>query len=202
VQDALNKTCKALFLSEELRARFLRIALDDDKVHYHFSSAMLRRDGNFLLGMKPCQHVKANCRGFTIDSAVFSATGFPIHFSVLKGNENNSDNYDRMVRYMFKHRFQRGLLNQALKGVTFCSDRGYWAAGLISDLLCYGATVFGTLRRSPVFPYTYEQKNLYKRECIDGKKGRSIFTAFTRWNLDMLKVMAWRSGTAVLFLWP
>ena len=80
VQDALNKDCRELFLTGEQK---LFITLDDDKVRFKFSTISVKNDKDYLCGMKGCQHVKSNRRGFTIDSAVSSATGFPLNFSVL-----------------------------------------------------------------------------------------------------------------------
>lgn len=199
LQDALNKTCRELFLSENYRPEKLRIALDDDKVHFHFATASVREDKDFLVGMKPCQHVEAKCRGFTIDSAVASATGFPYHFSVLKSNENNSDNYTRMIQFMFNHLF---LLEDPmpLLGATFCSDRGYWNALLMITLLGWGAYIFGTLKRDYWVPYTYDQKKVYGRELINPQFGRSCFQAFCRMGSYLVKVLAFRSGTGAVSL--
>ena len=85
----------------------------------------------------------------------------------------------------------------ALNGITFCSDRGYWKPSLILMLLALGAIVFGTLQRMEWVPFTYDQpmKKHDKRERIEKKFGRSIFIAFARCGLDMLKTLAWRSGT-------
>eukprot|EP00957_Ditylum_brightwellii_P005562 426576-Ditylum_brightwellii.AAC.1 len=77
------------------------------------ATAAMRKDGEYLVGMKLCQHIKANCRGFTIDSAVSSATGFPLHFSVLRQGESNTDNYKRMLQFMFSHLFSRGEIMHA-----------------------------------------------------------------------------------------
>ena len=59
------------------------IALDDDKVRFQYSTKTVKHDKDYLCGMKGYQHTKANCRGFTVDSAVSSTTGFPLNFSVL-----------------------------------------------------------------------------------------------------------------------
>eukprot|EP00956_Cyclotella_meneghiniana_P000695 scaffold739_cov66-Cyclotella_meneghiniana.AAC.3 len=198
IQDALNKSLKDLFLAEGegFRPNVMRIALDDDKVHFHMATSAMRKDGEYLLGMKACQHVKSNVRGFTIDSAVSSATGFPLHFSVLRQGESNTDNYQRMLESMFSHRISRGeTKHAALNGIIFCSDRGYWVAPLISHILGLAGTVFGTLKRTWWVPYTYDQKKPNGREVIQGKYGRSCFLAFSRWKRNMMKIMAWRSGT-------
>jgi len=196
IQDAINSTLSELFLAEGFRPDVMRIAVDDDKVHFNMKTASMREDGEYLFGMKLCQHIKSNCRGMTIDSAVSSATGYPLHFSVLRQGESNTDNYKRMLRSMFSHLFSRGeIMHEALNGIIFCSDRGYWTAPLIDLILSLGATVFGTLKRAFWVPYTYDQKNTNGREKIDGKYGRSLFLAYSRWDKYMMKVMAWRSGT-------
>ena len=199
VQEALNKMCRELFLSDEFRPSKMRIALDDDKVHLHFSTKSVRKDKHFLLGMKACQHVEANCRGFTIDSAVASASGFPYHFSVLKATESNTDNYKRMLMFMFNHIFTSGD-PIPLSGIIFCSDRGYWNVLLMLCLLSWGAYIFGTLKRAWWVPYTYDQKKLYGRESIDAKYGHSCFQAFCRMSNYLVKIMAFRSGTGAVSL--
>ena len=55
--------------------------------------------------------------------------------------------------------------------------------------------MFGTLKRAFWVAYTYNQKNTNGRETIEGKYGRSCFLAFAWWKMNLLKVMAWRSGT-------
>ena len=179
------------------------IALDDDKVRSQYSTKAVKHDKDYLCGMKGCQHTKANCRGFTVNSAVSSATGFPLNFSVLRQGENNTENYNRIVRFMFSHRFSVGAaMIQALNRITFCSDRGYWTAPLILLLLELGATIFGTLRRMEWVPFTYDQpvRGQDKRERIEKKYGRSVFQAFACWGRNMLKTMAWRSGTGSVSL--
>ena len=169
------------------------IALDDDKVRFQYSTKAVKHDKDYLCGMKGCQHTKANRRGFTVDSAVSSVTGFPLNFSVLRQGENNTENYNRIVRFMFSHWFSVGAaMIQALNRITFCSDRGYWTAPLILLLLELGATVFGTLQRMEWVPFTYDQpaRGQDKRERIEKKYGRSVFQAFARWGRHMLKTMA------------
>lgn len=202
VQRALNEDARDLFLTEPFIPRSCMIALDDDKLHLHWRTESVRNDGLYLMGMKGCQHIKANCRGFVIDTAVAAATGFPLHFSVLRQGETNSDNYDRMVKFMFHNRFAiDAAIQEALRGMIFCSDRGYWTAILIMSLLRLGATTFGTLKQAPWLPYTFNQQPpLHGRELIDGNRGRSCFTAFTRMENVFVKVMAFRSGTGPVSL--
>ena len=200
LQEALNKDCRALFLSGDVK---VYIALDDDKIRFMFSKQALRNDKDFLFGAKPCQHTKSNRRGFTIDTAASSATGFPYHFSVLRQGVNNTQNYENMVKYMFGHRFAcAAAMAQALYGLKFCSDRGYWTAPLMIALLSLGATLLGTLKRCEWVPYTYDQKLSAndKREKIETKYGRSLFSACARWHQYLVKVLAWRGGTGSVSL--
>ena len=155
IQDTLNKTLRDLFLAEGFLPDVMRIALDDDKNHFHMSTTAMQKDGEYLVGMKSCQHVKSNCRGFTIHSAVSSATGYPLNFSVLRQGESNSDNYQRMLRSMFSHLFLRGeTMHRVLNGIIFCSDCGYWTVPLILLILGLGGIVFGMLKRAFWVPYT------------------------------------------------
>lgn len=49
VQAELNKDCRELFLTGDGRVAKLRIAWDDDKVHFQFSSAAICSDKNLFL---------------------------------------------------------------------------------------------------------------------------------------------------------
>ena len=207
VEEALNKDCRDLFLTEADNQKLhVFIALDDDKVRFQFSNSAVRADKDYLCGIKGCQHTKSNCRGFTIDSAVSSASSFPLCFSALRQGENNTENYNRMVQHMFVNRFSVGaaiVQSLPLHGITFCSDRGYWNYALILLLLSQGAVVFGTLQRMHWLAYTYDQPvrgNKDTRERIVAKYGRSVFQAFVRIGRSMLKMLAFRSGTGAVSL--
>mmetsp|Transcript_9565 Transcript_9565/g.19209 ORF Transcript_9565/g.19209 Transcript_9565/m.19209 type:complete len:431 (-) Transcript_9565:834-2126(-) len=101
-----------------------------------------------------------------------------------------------MLRYMFQYKFSvPGAAALALNDIIFCSDRGYWQVGLILLILGFGGSVFGTLMRKEWVPFTYDQRRPGKRLVIETKYGRNIFLAFGRWCRNMLKIMAFRSGT-------
>ena len=201
LQDVLNRTLRLLFLTDGNMPKTMRIALDDDKIHYHYALKKLRECKDYLLGMKGCQHVKANLRGFTCDTAVSTASGFPLHLSILRQGETNTDNYKQMVEFMFQHRMSQGdQKSQALAGIIFCSDRGYWNVPLILWLLSFRAFVFGTLMRQWWIPYTYNQTKLNGREKIETEFGRSCFRAYVRVLRWAMKVLAWRSGTGAVSL--
>ena len=110
-------------------------------------------------------------------------------------------NYEAMLRYMFQYKFSvAGAARLALNNIVFCSDRGYWQVGIILLILGFGGSVFGTLMRKEWVPFTYDQKHPGKRRVIEKKYGRSIFLAFGRWCNNMLKIMAFRSGTGSVSL--
>jgi len=201
VEDSLNEDCRDMFLSVGQNKYKLRIALDDDKVHYQFTTASVIKDKNHLCGMSGQQHIKANVRGFTIDSAVSAATGFPLSFRLRREGISTVQNYKDMMRYMFAYKFSvAGASALALNNIVFCSDRGYWQVGLILFILSLGGSVFGTLMRKEWVPFTYDQRRPGEREVIETKYGRNIFLAFGRWCTNMLKVMAFRSGTGSVSL--
>ena len=164
VETALNEDCRDLFLRSinsstgDTAKHKLRIALDDDKVHFQFSSLNVKRDKNHLCGMCGQMHVRTGVRGMTIDSAVSAATGFPLCFRVRRQGETERDNYDYMLRFMFQHRFTVGAARDvALSGIVFCSDRGYWKVPVMLLILGLSGTIFGTLMRSYWATYTYDQ---------------------------------------------
>lgn len=203
IQGALNEDCRSLFLSGKGRVPRIRVAWDDDKLHFQFSTAAVRSDPDYLCGLSPQQHVKANCRGFTLDTCASAAAGFLYCVSAIRQGMSNTDNYIEMITFMFSYFFSNSALRAtALFGIIFCSDRGYWNPALILTILSFGGTVFGTLKRMSWLPYTYDQKPSAKdmRDKIDKNKGRSLFTAFSRMGKKLLKVLAWRSGTGAVSL--
>ena len=58
VEDALNDDCRDIFLTIGNQTHVLRVALDDDKVHFQFSTFSVINDKSFLCGLSPQQHVK------------------------------------------------------------------------------------------------------------------------------------------------
>ena len=201
VEDSLNGDCRDLFLSVGDQKYKLRVALDDDKVHFQFSTSSVIRDKTYLCGLSPHQHVKANRRGFTIDSAVSAATGFPLCFKARREGFSSVQNYEAMLRYMFEYKFSvAGAAALALNNIVFCSDRGYWQVAIILLILRFGGSVFGTLMRKEWVPFTYDQRHPGKRRVIEKRYGRCIFLAFGRWCNNMLKIMAYRSGTGSVSL--
>ena len=97
VETALNEDCRDLFLrsSNSSTGRTakhkLRIALDDDKVHFQFGTLSVKRDKNHLCGMGGQMHARSGVKGMTIDSAVSAVTGFPLCFRVRRQGETERD---------------------------------------------------------------------------------------------------------------
>ena len=205
LQDALNDDCRELFIlntgHEEID---FRISWDDDKIRFHYGTAQFRKDKDFLVGMKPHQHVQSNTRGVVLDSAVSAASGFLLGVGAIRQeHSSNTDNYKEMLKFTWAHRFNvAASMKTALEGIHFCSDRGYWNPPLILSILEFGGTVFGTFKRAPWVPLTYDQKmgKDDERVKIDTKRGRSVFQAFARWNNKMLKILAFRSGSGACSL--
>mmetsp|Transcript_25932 Transcript_25932/g.38119 ORF Transcript_25932/g.38119 Transcript_25932/m.38119 type:complete len:143 (-) Transcript_25932:562-990(-) len=109
---------------------------------------------NHLCGMSGLQHIKANVRGFTIDSAVSAATGFPLSFRVRREGVATVQNY-KYMRHMFAYKFSvAGASALALNNIVFCSDRGYWQIGFILFILSSAGSVFGTLMRKEWVSFT------------------------------------------------
>ena len=192
IQSALNKDCQKFFLLTG-REETIRLSWDDDKIHFQFDAAEVRKDSLYLVGLKGMQHVQRNCRGrFTFDTAASAASGFLFGVSALRqDHKSNVDNYRELINIMFAYRFLvRAALATALNGIWFCSDRGYWVPALMLLVLGYGGTVFGTIKQAPWVPYTYDQKlgKNDKREKINTKYGRSAFTAFGNFGKDVVKV--------------
>ncbi|KAL7459870.1 hypothetical protein ACHAWC_011885 [Mediolabrus comicus] len=196
VEDCLNADCRDLFLNLKDQTYKLRIALDDDKVHFQFRTLSVVRDSTYMCGLSGVHHVVAKCRGFIIDSAVAAATDFPLCFRARREGRSTAQNYEDMFRFMFHLRFTvAGMAALALNNIVFCSDRGYWQSGIILLILQLGGSVFGTLMRKEWVPFTYEQKYPGKRRVVEKKYGRRIYLAYARWCNIMLKIMAFCTGT-------
>ena len=143
VEEAFNSYTKKQFLDNRGNAK-LFVALDDDKVHSALSSKSI------TYGLSNCRHIKANRTGHTAHTAGFSATGFPVGVLFQREGENNSIIYERLLKRQFGS--QNGGANPNLKGLTFCSNQGYWTPFLIfNQLLKWGADIVGTFSRAPFF---------------------------------------------------
>jgi hypothetical protein len=69
MQHVLNEMCRKLFI--EGFTGFMRVLIDDDKVHYNIEKGDTQ-------GLKKSQHVRDNRKGFVAHTACYTASGLPI----------------------------------------------------------------------------------------------------------------------------
>ena len=192
VEEAFNAYAKKQFLDHRKESD-LFVALDDDKLHSALSASSV------TYGLANCRHIKANRTGHTAHTAGFSATGFPIGVMMQREGESNSMVYERLLKRKFGTR--HGNANPNLKGLTFCSDRGYWTPTLIfSQLLQWGADIVGTVARAPFFPFVYDKLDRMKsdatgRMIVPMKGYRDVLYANLKWAGQNLRALCFRSGT-------
>jgi len=70
VEEAVNKVVRELFVTGVEGE--IHMTIDDDKVHYHITRMMEPHEP------KAIQHVRDNCHGLVIDTAVMNASHFKI----------------------------------------------------------------------------------------------------------------------------
>jgi hypothetical protein len=70
VKNALNEMCRELFI--EGFQEYMRIIIDDDKMHYQIDKATNTQ------GLKVTQHVRDNRKGFVAHTTCYTASGLPI----------------------------------------------------------------------------------------------------------------------------
>ena len=73
----------------------MQVTIDDDKVHYHITR--IAKD----FEPKPKQHVRDNRRGFTCDTAVFTATGVPVGVHVQGKHDSTTTSTNSLIQMQF-----------------------------------------------------------------------------------------------------
>jgi hypothetical protein len=149
IQNAFNDTCRELFV--ESFPNFMRIILDDDKMH-----DSSKNPG--ICGLKKSLHVRDNRTGCVAHTLVYTASGLPIGIEwEPSGDDSTTSATERLIRSqlapMHGNMGPPNLTNTAL-----CMDRGYINPRLLYDFIVLsGAEIMGTCKRQPMFPFTFEQ---------------------------------------------
>jgi hypothetical protein len=164
VQHALNDSFRRLFV--EGFDSYMRVTTDDDKMHFQISS---KADTQ---GLKISQHVRDNRRGFVAHTACYTASGLPIGIEWERENDDSTAAAtERLIRsQLFPTIGQMG--PPSLPNTEFAMDRGYCLPSLLYDFFIpSGADIMGTVKRSPMFPFTYDQKlgRSDTRQSVDTK---------------------------------
>jgi hypothetical protein len=150
VETALNTVLRKLFITG-MEGR-MQVTIDDDKVHYHITR--IAKD----FEPKPKQHVRDNRRGFTCDTAVFTATGVPVGVHIQGKNDSTTTSTKSLIRMQFAPA-DGGNDARALTNMGFGFDHGFLAYGLCKDLIDMGGSFdASTTRHMEWIPFTYGQK--------------------------------------------
>jgi hypothetical protein len=169
MQSAFNDTCRELFI--EGFDEYMRITIDDDKMHY-------QAENTDTQGLKQTQHVRDNRKGFVAHTACYTASGLPIGIEWERSiDDSTTAATERLVRAQLSPiNGQNG--PPMLPNTEFAMDRGYCLPSLLYDFLpLSGADFLGTIKRCPMFPFTYDQKVAAedKRQVLDAKGFKAIF---------------------------
>jgi hypothetical protein len=149
IQNALNNTSRELFI--EGFKSFLRIILDDDKMHDSSKNQS-------IYSLKKAQHVRDNRTGCIAHTLVYTATGMPIGIEWERASDDSTTAAtERLICY--QHAPMHGDTGpQNLTNSLVAMDRGYIAPQLFYEFLVpSGAEIMGTVKRCPMFPFTFEQ---------------------------------------------
>ncbi len=149
VQNAFNDTCRELFI--EGFEHFMRITMDDDKMH----SATSKVDTH---GLKKSRHVRDNRNGFIAHTICYTGIGMPVGIEWERSSDDSTSTAaERLLRAQLAPMCGgNGIPN--LTNILIAMDRGYLLAGILYDFLMpSGADILGTVKRSPMFPFTFNQ---------------------------------------------
>jgi hypothetical protein len=170
VQHALNDSLRRLFV--EGFDSYMHVTTDDDKMHFQISS---KADTQ---GLKISQHVRDNRRGFVAHTACYTAPGLPIGIEWEKENDDSTAAAtERLIRSQLSP--TSGQMGPpSLPNTEFAMDCGYCLPSLLYDFFIpSGADIMGTVKRSPMFLFTYDQKlgQSNTRQSVDTKGFKAIF---------------------------
>ena len=145
VQNALNKTLRELFIKDWNKCKRMALTIDDDK-HHH---VQLHGDSR----IKQVCHTKDNQNGMVADTAAFSAVGVVVAVEYQCSNDTTTKSCKQLVQNLFSP--IGGV--PSLNNVTILMDHGYWIWGLVAWIVKVGGSVWGTVKQSMWFPFTFDQ---------------------------------------------
>lgn len=82
MKNALNEMCRELFV--EGFQEYMRIIIDDDKMHYQIDKATNTQ------GLKVTQHVRDKRKGFVAHTACYTASGLPIGIEWERSSDDST----------------------------------------------------------------------------------------------------------------
>jgi hypothetical protein len=109
-------------------------------------------------GLKITQHIWDNRKGFVDHTTCFTASSLPIELEWERCNDTTTAATKRIIKsQLYPSSGQNEPPN--LINTEFAMDRGYCLPSLLYEFLMpSGADILGTVKHSPMFPFTYDQK--------------------------------------------
>jgi hypothetical protein len=189
VQEALNETCRLLFI--EGFNSSMHVIVDDDKMHYNIDA---KADTQSI---KITQHVRDNRKGFVAHTACYTACGLPIGIEWERANDDSTAAAtERVIRNQLSPASgQSG--PPTLTNTVFAMDRGYCLPSLLFDFFIpSGADILGTVKRTPMFPFTYDQKlgQNDTRQLVNKSGFKALFLKKLTIKEKQIMAMAYRDG--------
>jgi hypothetical protein len=188
VQSALNETCRELFVKGF--DSYMRVTEDDDKMHFE-----IKNDSD-TQGLKITQHVRDNRKGFVAHTTCYTASGLPIGIEWERRNDTTATATKRIIAGQLSPMSGENE-PPMLMNTEFAMDRGYITPSLLYDFLIpTGADVLGTVKRSPMFPFTFDQKLSQSdtRQLIDPAGFKTLFMKKLTIGGKDLTGLAYRDG--------
>ena len=145
-----------VLLLSAVREPYLRLVLDDDKVHYENNVAS---DWGTL---KRVKHVKCNRFGLTVHTLASSCTGLIFGIKTHTVDDNNKSCVQKILTSQFKDRDREF---PDLRNITVAVDRGYGDdSSLMSWIVAMRGSVLGTMKRTLWAPFTWDQTKRFQSD--------------------------------------
>ena len=136
-----------------VREPYLRLVLDDDKVHCENNTS------SSWGTLKRVKHVKCNRFGLTVHTLASSCTGLIFGLRAHTVDDSNKSCVQKILSSQFKDR-DRDFPD--LRNVTVAIDRGYGDdSSLLSWIVSMGGSVIGTMKRTLWAPFTWDQSKRF-----------------------------------------
>ena len=145
----------------------LRLVLDDDKLH---CDGM--KDGIWKI-IKRVKHVMCNRWGANVHTLAGSISDIVYSICVEKREDSTMDCMKQCIESCFKvGNFRHPNLQRIVIGL----DRGYDNKNVVAYITRYFGNIFGTAKRTPYNPYTYDQtrRGNWDKRIFMSKEGATL----------------------------
>jgi hypothetical protein len=155
MENCFNTISRSILLQNPVKP-YLRLVLDDDKVH-----CVSEKKGVWD-SIKKMKHVVCNRFGLTIHTLASSCTGLIYGVRTQRPEDTTSSCAMKILKFLFR---ERGKDVPNLTNVIIALDRGY---GDGKSLICWTVkalgNVMGTMKRTLWAPFTWDKKRWNKND--------------------------------------